>query len=110
MTKNPVKRLGCVKSHGAEKAILIHPFFHEKINWELLEQKVVRPPFKPKIKSKTDANNFDKDFTTEEPILTPMDIAMVKAINQEEFRGFSFVNHDYGKLEQPGGASGVLYQ
>ncbi|KAL4237546.1 Calcium-independent protein kinase C [Mactra antiquata] len=107
MTKNPVKRLGCVKNHGGENAILVHPFFHEKINWELLEQKAVKPPFKPKIKSKTDANNFDKDFTTEEPTLTPVDPAVVKAINQEEFRGFSFINPDYGKLDQVEGASGM---
>lgn len=51
MTKNPAKRLGCYKNHGGEKAILVHPFFHEKINWELLEQKAVKPPFKPKIVS-----------------------------------------------------------
>ena len=51
MTKNPAKRLGCVKPHGGEKAILVHSFFHEKINWELLEQKAVKPPFKPKIVS-----------------------------------------------------------
>ena len=51
MTKNPAKRLGCVKSHGGEKAILVHPFFHEKIDWEALEQKKVKPPFKPKIVS-----------------------------------------------------------
>ena len=60
-------------------------------------------------KSKTDANNFDKDFTTEEPVLTPIDTAVVKAINQEEFRGFSFVNPDYGKLDQQG-ATGASYQ
>lgn len=100
MTKNPAKRLGCVKTQGGEKAILVHPFFHDKISWEALEQKAVKPPFKPKIKSKTDANNFDKDFTTEEPNLTPVDPAVVKAINQEEFRGFSFMNPDYGKLDQ----------
>ncbi|WAR20129.1 KPC2-like protein [Mya arenaria] len=74
MTKNPAKRLGCFKTHGGEKAILVHPFFHEKINWELLEQKA-------------------------EPVLTPIDPAVVKAINQEEFRGFSFVNPDYGNPE-----------
>lgn len=63
-------------------------------------------------KSKTDANNFDKDFTSEEPTLTPIDITVVKAINQEEFRGFSFINPDYGKLDQSGGATGagVSYQ
>ncbi|KAK3591279.1 hypothetical protein CHS0354_004327 [Potamilus streckersoni] len=99
MTKNPAKRLGCVKAHGAEKAILNHPFFHEKIDWEALEQKRVKPPFKPKIKSKTDTSNFDKDFTAEEPSLTPIDPTVIKAINQEEFRGFSFTNPDYGKFE-----------
>lgn len=62
-------------------------------------------------KSKVDASNFDKDFTTEEPVLTPVDPAVVKAINQEEFRGFSFVNQDYGKLDQASGASGgSVYQ
>jgi hypothetical protein len=51
MTKNPAKRLGCVKQQGGEKAILLHPFFHEKIDWESLEQRKVKPPFKPKIVS-----------------------------------------------------------
>ena len=51
MTKNPVKRLGCVKAHGGERAILIHPFFHEKIDWEALEERKVKPPFKPRIVS-----------------------------------------------------------
>lgn len=100
MTKNPAKRLGCVKQQQGEKAILVHPFFHEKIDWESLEQRKVKPPFKPKIKSKTDANNFDKDFTSEEPTLTPIDPSVVKAINQEEFNGFSFINPDYGKTSQ----------
>lgn len=102
MTKNPAKRLGCVKSQGAEKAIFVHSFFHQKIDWEALEQRKVKPPFKPKIKSKVDANNFDRDFTSEEPVLTPVDPAVVKAINQEEFAGFSFVNPDYGKLQMEG--------
>ena len=50
-------------------------------------------------KSKTDANNFDRDFTSEDPVLTPVEPAVIKTINQDEFRGFSFVNPEYGKLE-----------
>jgi Protein kinase C terminal domain len=47
--------------------------------------------------SRFDVNNFDKDFTSKEPTLTPTDTAVVKAINQQEFIGFSFVNEDYCK-------------
>ncbi|KAJ1364400.1 Serine/threonine kinase [Parelaphostrongylus tenuis] len=91
MTKNPSKRLGCVQSQGGEDAIRAHPFFRE-IDWDALEALRVKPPFKPKIKSKRDANNFDADFTKEEPVLTPTDPAVIRSINQEEFRGFTFVN------------------
>lgn len=101
MTKNPAKRLGCLKANGGEKAILVHPFFHDKIDWELLEKRQVKPPFRPKIKSRLDANNFDKDFTSEEPLLTPTDTKVVQAINQDEFRGFSYTNQDYGLFTVP---------
>lgn len=46
-------------------------------------------------KSKKDALNFDAEFTKEEPVLTPVNADVVRAINQEEFRGFSFVNPDF---------------
>ena len=42
--------------------------------------------------------NFDPEFTKEEPVLTPVNPEVVKTINQEEFKGFSFYNTDYGKL------------
>jgi len=45
--------------------------------------------------SRFDVTNFDKDFTSKEPSLTPTDSAVIKAINQQEFVGFSFVNDDY---------------
>lgn len=48
MTKNPAKRLGCVVSQGGEEAIKTHAFFRE-IDWVLLEQRKVKPPFKPRI-------------------------------------------------------------
>ena len=50
MTKNPSKRLGCVVAHGGETAIRQHTFFRD-IDWTALEQRRVRPPFKPKIVS-----------------------------------------------------------
>uniref|UniRef100_A0A3Q3IYA6 Protein kinase C n=1 Tax=Monopterus albus TaxID=43700 RepID=A0A3Q3IYA6_MONAL len=89
MTKNPAKRLGCVLSQGCEEAIKTHPFFRE-IDWVLLEQRKVKPPFKPRIKTKRDVNNFDQDFTKEDPVLTPTDEAIIRQINQEEFKDFSY--------------------
>lgn len=65
MTKNPAKRLGCVVSQGCEEAIKTHPFFRE-IDWVLLEQRKVKPPFKPRIVSNTHTHILDtqmKRFT-----------------------------------------------
>lgn len=49
----------------------------------------------PVQKTKRDVNNFDQDFTKEEPVLTPVNQEVLRNINQEEFRGFSFVNEDF---------------
>lgn len=46
-------------------------------------------------KGKRDFTNFDADFTKEDPVLTPVNIEILKTINQEEFMGFSFVNEDF---------------
>ncbi|XP_036402342.1 protein kinase C epsilon type [Megalops cyprinoides] len=93
MTKSPNKRLGCVVAQGGEEAIKAHPFFKE-IDWVMLEQRKIKPPFKPRIKTKRDVNNFDQDFTREEPVLTPVEDAIIKQINQEEFRGFSYFGEE----------------
>lgn len=93
LTKNPSRRLGCVVNAG-EAAILSHPFFRE-IDWESLEAKKVKTPFKPKIKAKCDVNNFDQDFTKEEAVLTPTNAETIRSISQEEFRGFSYTNDHF---------------
>lgn len=50
MTKNAAKRLGCVVAQGGEAAIRTHSFFRD-MDWEALEGRRVKPPFKPKIVS-----------------------------------------------------------
>lgn len=47
MTKNVTRRLGC---SGSEDEIKNHPFFKD-FDWEALEQKKVRPPFRPRVVS-----------------------------------------------------------
>lgn len=94
MTKNPLRRLGCVQSQGSEDAIRAHPFFRE-IDWDALEARKVKPPFKPRIKNRRDVNNFDQDFTREDPVLTPTEPSVIRTIDQKEFSGFSFVNPEF---------------
>ena len=48
MTKNPCKRLGCVSVAGGEAAIRSHAFFRD-MDWDALEARRLKPPFKPKI-------------------------------------------------------------
>uniref|UniRef100_A0AAZ3SH48 Protein kinase C n=1 Tax=Oncorhynchus tshawytscha TaxID=74940 RepID=A0AAZ3SH48_ONCTS len=43
-----------------------------------------------RAKTRRDVNNFDQDFTREDPVLTPTDEAVIRQINQEDFKGFSF--------------------
>lgn len=50
MTKNPSRRLGCVTAQGGEAAIQTHSFFKE-MDWTALEQRKVKPPFRPRIVS-----------------------------------------------------------
>uniref|UniRef100_A0A8C4GZ12 Protein kinase C n=1 Tax=Dicentrarchus labrax TaxID=13489 RepID=A0A8C4GZ12_DICLA len=91
LTKNPARRLGCVAEEGGESAVTSHAFF-AGIDWEKLNRREMEPPFKPRIKTPEDVNNFDPDFTQEEPTLTPIDDPMIPSINQEEFRNFSFTS------------------
>ncbi len=53
-------------------------------------------------KNKRDVVNFDAEFTREEPVLTPINIELVKTIHQDEFKGFSFYNKDFGRINQVG--------
>ncbi|CAK5023352.1 unnamed protein product [Meloidogyne enterolobii] len=96
MTKKPQRRLGCMESQGSEDAIRAHSFFRV-IDWDALEARKVKPPFRPRIKGKRDVNNFDADFTKEEPTLTPTDPTVMKSIAQDEFRGFSFINSEFNR-------------
>lgn len=97
MQKDVSKRLGCRTAHGGEEAIKHHPFFRS-IEWNKLEAREIKPPFRPKIKNKKDVMNFDSEFTKEEPVLTPINPDLVRTIKQEEFAGFSFYNKDFGRL------------
>ncbi|XP_047017641.2 protein kinase C epsilon type [Ictalurus punctatus] len=93
LKKDPKTRLGCEKSRfrRKEEAIRVHPFF-KTINWVLLEQKKITPPFKPLITTKTDVTNFKEEFTREELTLSLVNNAIIEDFSQKEFQGFSYIN------------------
>ncbi len=43
----------------------------QRIDWDKLARKEVNPPFRPVVRSRYDISNFDEEFTSEEPVLTP---------------------------------------
>ena len=47
-----------------------------------------------------DTSNFDKDFTNMPVTFTPIESVIVKAINQDEFKEFSYQNPDWRCLER----------
>lgn len=90
LNKNPADRLGCNRESGFLD-IINHPFF-KSIEWEMLEQKQVSPPYKPKLDSDRDLANFPPEFTDEPVHLTPDDEKVIQKIDQSEFEGFEYVN------------------
>jgi serum/glucocorticoid-regulated kinase 2 len=87
LIKNPDKRLG---TKGGDE-IRNHKWFKD-IDWKNLAEKKLTPPFKPKVTGDYDVDNFDEEFTSEDPINSMVDGNM-KLVNkyQGEFEGMTFV-------------------
>jgi len=73
LTREPEQRLGSGPTDAQE--IMSQPFFRN-INWDDIYHKRVQPPFLPQIKSPTDTSNFDSEFTSVTPVLTPVQSGM----------------------------------
>lgn len=103
LTREPDQRLGSGPTDAQE--IMNQPFFRN-INWDDVYHKRIPPPFLPQIKNATDTSNFDSEFTSVTPVLTPVqsgkfsdtksssstltfDTVLTQQM-QEEFRGFSY--------------------
>ncbi|PHH80131.1 hypothetical protein CDD82_1959 [Ophiocordyceps australis] len=86
LTREPEHRLGSGPTDAQE--VMSQPFFRN-INWDDIYHKRVTPPFKPSIKNATDTSNFDSEFTSVTPVLTPVQ-SVLSQMMQEEFRGFSY--------------------
>ena len=69
--QSPEDRLGCHPQNGFSD-IQSHPFFRS-IDWTLLYDKQIAPPYKPQVRSDRDLDHFDPQFTNEPVQLTPDD-------------------------------------
>ena len=104
LMREPELRLGSGPTDAQE--IMSHAFFRN-INWDDIRDKKVAPPFQPQIKNPTDTSNFDSEFTSVTPVLTPVQsgksvtvgafgqcrltvFSVLTQAMQEEFRGFSY--------------------
>merc|ERR1711953_59914 len=90
LNKNPADRLGCHRDSGFGE-IMNHPFF-KTIEWAMLEQKQIPPPYRPRLENERDLANFPPEFTDEPVQLTPDDPGIIGKIDQTEFEGFEYVN------------------
>ncbi|CAF0958561.1 unnamed protein product [Brachionus calyciflorus] len=88
LNKNPMERLG---SYEGLREIEQHQFY-KGVDWKLLEQKMIQPPYKPQVMSERDLTNIDELFTKEPVVLTPDSPGTLARIQQNEFEGFEYVN------------------
>ncbi|EHA98010.1 Collagen alpha-1(XIX) chain [Heterocephalus glaber] len=82
-----------------------YPFF-QNVDWDMMQQKQVVPPFKPIISEGFGLDNFDPEFTNELVQLTPDDNDIVRELDAYEFAGFEYINR-LTMYEEEGGETGL---
>lgn len=88
LTKDAATRLGSGERDAEE--IMEHPYFHD-VNFDDVFHCRIQAPYIPEITSEHDYSNFDQEFTSETPRLTPVDTVLTSEM-QEQFRGFSHIS------------------
>ncbi|KAM7014287.1 serine/threonine-protein kinase N2 [Melozone crissalis] len=89
LRRNPERRLGAGEKDAED--VKKHHFFRQ-IDWHALLAKKVKPPFVPTIRGREDVSNFDDEFTSEAPILTPpREPRILSEEEQEMFRDFDYI-------------------
>lgn len=68
LERDPKRRLG---SNRDAKEVKSSEFF-DNIDWKALYEKRLEPPLKPNVKSDRDTDNFDKEWTSKTPQMTPL--------------------------------------
>uniref|UniRef100_A0A8C5C2X3 protein kinase C n=1 Tax=Gadus morhua TaxID=8049 RepID=A0A8C5C2X3_GADMO len=89
LRRSPERRLGAGEKDAEE--VKKHLFFRN-LDWNGLLAKKVKPPFVPTIQGNSDVSNFDNEFTSEAPILTPpREPRPLGADEQNMFHDFDYI-------------------
>ncbi|KAM7451136.1 Serine/threonine-protein kinase N2 [Porites harrisoni] len=88
LRRNPERRLGASEKDAED--VRKQPFFRD-MNWDDLLARKVRPPFVPSVKHAEDVSNFDEEFTSEDPVLTPP--KEIRTLSDEEQTLFADFNY-----------------
>ncbi|KAG2470908.1 PKN1 kinase, partial [Polypterus senegalus] len=90
LRRNPERRLGSTERDAED---VKRQSFFRTIDWEGLLTKKMKPPFIPAIKSRDDVSNFDEEFTSEMPLLTPpREPRTLTKKEQNSFKDFDYVS------------------
>ena len=90
LTKDPTQRLGYGERDALD--IMEHSYFSD-VDFDEVLNCQIQAPYLPEITSEHDYSNFDNEFTSETPRLTPVETVLTSEM-QEQFRGFSYISND----------------